>query len=152
MAELRHKWKASRDPLLRGDDRKSPASPVPDADRSLVRHILYLGGKGRESPYLSFTEDEMVARRFAGKDGKIYSTTVKKLKTNEVAHISRRELVQLLRGKGKGRAAWQSAYEVMQARRYVEEHAEHLGDFSGFKEHSNNEIVELVEKVLDEGS
>lgn len=133
-------------------DRNSPAAPVPTADHSLVRHILYLGGMGRESPYLSFTEDEMVASRFAGREGRLYSTTVKKMKSREVAHISRRDLLQLLRGKGKGRASWPNAYEVMQARRYVEEHAEHIGDFSGLENLPQSEMVELVEDILGTGT
>lgn len=149
MTKPRTKWKAAKDPLFRGDARSSPATPVPSADPSLVRHILYLGGAGRDSPYLSFTEDEIVAGRFAGSDGRIYSTTVRKLKARNINHISRHELLQLLRGKGKGRAVWGNAFEVMQARRYVEEHAEHLGDFSKFENYSQSEVVEMIEDVLE---
>jgi hypothetical protein len=47
-----------------------------------------------------------------------------------VKHLRRAELLQLLRGKGKGRARWSSAYEVMQARKYVEQHAEHVFDYA----------------------
>lgn len=34
-----------------------------------------------------------------------------------------------MNGNGKGLAKWPSAFEVMQARRYVEAHREHLLDF-----------------------
>jgi hypothetical protein len=48
-----------------------------------------------------------------------------------VKHRSRKELLQLLRGKGKGDAQWHSAFEVMRAHQFVEESEEHLADFSG---------------------
>ena len=42
---------------------------------------------------------------------------------------SRTELLSLMKGNGKGKAKWPSAFEVMQARRYVEQWEEHLLDF-----------------------
>ena len=44
-------------------------------------------------------------------------------------HIPRSELVQLLRGYGKGNAKWDDAFEVAQARAYVEHWSEHLFDW-----------------------
>ena len=142
------KWKPSRDPLYRGDRREGPNTPVPGANPSIVRHVLYLGGAGRETPHLSLTEDEVVAQRFAWPDGKVYSTRVRLLHQHRVGHISRRELTQLLRGRGKGRASWPSAWEVQRARQYVEENAEHLADFSMHGNVSDEEIRALVGEVL----
>lgn len=34
-------WKASKDPLYRGDGRQSVCVPRPDADDSIVRHVMY---------------------------------------------------------------------------------------------------------------
>lgn len=59
----------------------------------------------------------------------MYRTDARKAESHAVGHLSRTELMRLLRGKGQGRARWPSAYEVMQARRYVEQWAEHLLDF-----------------------
>lgn len=103
---------------------------MPTANKSIVRHVLYLEGFGRDTPYLSTTEDRAVAGRFAGKHGAIWATDAKKLRATEgTRHISRKDLLQLLKGKGKGDAIWTSAYEVAQARRYVEESREHLISF-----------------------
>jgi len=54
------------DPLFRGDASDEVSIPSPAADPSLVRHILYLGGYGRESPYLSTSAEHVLAARFAG--------------------------------------------------------------------------------------
>ncbi len=124
------KWKPSKDPLFRGDKKDRVCEPHVNADRSLVRHILYLEGPGRETPYLSCTEVEDVAEIFAGKEGAVWVTMLKKAQFLGIAHISKTELLTLLKGKGKGRAAWNSSFEVMQARRYVEQWSEHLLDFS----------------------
>lgn len=56
-------------------------------------------------------------------------TTVAVSEAHGVGHISNSELHQLLGGNGKGMAKWPSAYEVMKARQYVEEHSEHLLNF-----------------------
>jgi hypothetical protein len=123
-------WKVSKHPLWRGDRRDGITPPTPTADASLVRHILYLEGPGRETPYLSNTEQREVAQRFAGRDGEVWQTLVREAQARGVKHLSRHELLSLLKGLGKGKARWHSAYEVLQARRYVEEWAEHLLDFS----------------------
>lgn len=122
------KWKPSKDPLFRGDHKVSVCLPVPEADASIVRHVMYFEGPGRETPYLSTTELRDVAARF-GQQGGVWSTSVSVASANGVAHISNSDLLGLMKGNGKGEAKWPNAYEVMQARRYVEEHGEHLLDF-----------------------
>lgn len=122
------KWKASKDSLFRGDTAAAVRLPTPRADDSIVRHVLYLEGPGRETPYLSTTESRDTARRFAG-SGAVWQTSVATAKANAVDHISNSELLSSLQGKGKGKAKWSDAYEVMQARRYVEQWSEHLLDF-----------------------
>ena len=124
------KWKASKDPLFRGDLAAGVRPPVPAADASLVRHILYLEGPGRETPYLSTTESLDTARRFAG-SGAVWETSVSSAKARSVAHVSNSELLAALKGNGKGKAKWSEPFEVMQARRYVEQWSEHLLDFRG---------------------
>lgn len=122
-------WKQHRDPLFRGDASTGITAPTPVADPNIVRHILYLDGPQRPTPYLSTTEDREVAARFAGRMGTIWETRVPALTPTAVRHISRKELLDLLKGKGKGDATWPSALEVAQARRYVEEWDEHLLDW-----------------------
>jgi len=124
-------WKLSRDPLYRGDSASGVSIPVPDASKSIVRHVLYLEGYGRETPYLSASEQRATAERFAGLKGSTYIAHPKEWKSLGVGHVSRRELLQLLRGTGKGDAKWHSAFEVLRAHQYVEEAQEHLADFSG---------------------
>jgi hypothetical protein len=84
---------------------------VPGADTSIVRHILYLDGYGRQTPYLSTTERTEVAAIFGA----------------------------------RGRIWWPNAYEVLQAKRYAEQHFEHLFDFSGV---SAEGIAGVVVKVF----
>ncbi len=127
-------WKASKDPLFRGDCQEEVTRPVPAADRSIVRHVLYLDGAGRATPYVSTTESALVAERFAGKSGRVWETTVPKARSQGVDHRGRTELLSLLKGKGKGDCTWHSAFEVMNARRYVEEWQEHLLDFGSVGE------------------
>lgn len=122
-------WKLSRDPLFRGDSSTGVQVPDPVADKSIVRHVLYLDGPGRLTPYVSTSESMSAAQHFAGRTGVVWSTTHSKACQQGVAHRPRKELLELLRGKGKGDAAWHSAFEVAQARRYVEEWDEHLFDF-----------------------
>ena len=120
-------WKSSKDPLFRGDAWDAVSVPTPDADDSIVRHIMYFEGKGRETPYLSTSENYAIAENFS--DGAVWKTLVKTVKKESVGHISKSELLSLMKGNGKGKARWQNAFEVMQARRYVEEWGEHLLDF-----------------------
>lgn len=143
-------WKASSDPLFRGDRADGVGTPVPGANASIVRHILFLEGAGRETPYLSTTESTAVADRFAG-NGKVWQTHAPHAITNGVGHLSRTELVDLLVGKGKGRAKWRSAFEVMQARKYVEQHLEHLLDFAKQGHLSIDDLRALVARVFAGG-
>lgn len=143
------KWKETRDPLFRGDLAEEVRLPTPAADPSMVRHILYLDGAGRETPYLSTSEWRDIAELFAGREGRVWQTKVPRAKAEKVRHLSRRELVQLLRGKGKGAASWPSPFEVMQARRYVEEWREHLLDFRELQAMPHEEIRRLVDRIFE---
>ncbi len=126
------KWKASKDPLYRGDEKNSVCIPNPDADASIVRHVMYFEGPGRETPYLSTSEEFELAENFS--NGAVWQTRVKMARAESVGHISRTELLSLMKGNGKGKAKWPNAFEVMQARRYVEQWGEHLLDFRGIEE------------------
>lgn len=123
------KWKTSDD-LYRGDHTGGVCVPNPTADKSIVRHILYLEGKGRETPYLSATEDRKTAETFAAPSGQVYSSNISAWEGLNVRHFSRNTLMDLLQGTGKGLARSPKASLVMTARNYVERHKEHLADFS----------------------
>jgi hypothetical protein len=127
------KWRSSKHPLLRGDSKSGVQVPAPDADEAIVRHILYLEGPGRDTPYLS-TSEERAAAEFFAHGGAVWGTFVGKAKDNGVRHIGNSELLHQMQGNGKGKAKWHDAFEVMQARRYVEEWSEHLLDFRGVSE------------------
>jgi hypothetical protein len=135
--------------LFRGDGRDGPVVPQPAADPSYVRHILYLDGAGRATPYLSTTESREVADYFARKGGQTRQTTVKRVQERELLHISQSELLQQLRGKGKGRGTWNNAYEVMQARKYVEQWLEHLLSFETRISLNDEELRRLVNDVFE---
>ncbi len=128
------KWKASKDPLYRGDGKQSVCVPRPDADDSIVRHIMYFEGPGRETPYLSTSAEFELAENFS--TGAVWKTLVKIAQAESVGHINRSELLSLMKGNGKGKAKWPNAFEVMQARRYVEQWGEHLLDFRDIEEPS----------------
>ena len=126
MKQQQQKWKASKDPLYRGDTTAGVRPPMPLADDSIVRHVLYLEGPRRETPSLSTTESIDTATRFGGA---VWQTSVPTAKSHSVNHISNSELLSALKGNGKGKAKWIDAYEVMQARRYAEQWSEHRLDF-----------------------
>ena len=144
------KWKRTKDPLYRGDVVGGVALPDPSADPSLVRHILYLDGYGRQTPYLSTTEARATAERFARPAASrcVYATSVPDWDRADVQHISRKELLQLLRPPGKGEAKWPSAFEIMQARRRVEEHAEHLASFRAHDRSSEDGLRGLCDSLF----
>ncbi len=121
------KWRMSKDPLYRGDEKDSVCVPNPEADDSIVRHIMYFEGPGRETPYLSTSEEYELAENFS--NGSVWKTFVRIARKESVLHISRTELLALMKRNGKGKAKWPNAFEVMQARRYVEQWGEHLLDF-----------------------
>jgi len=100
---LTKKWKLSKNPLLRGDSKAGVRIPTPSADDSIVRHILYLEGPGRETPYLSASENPEAAEFFA-QGGALWSTFVKKAQDHNVCHISNSDLLSNLQGNGKGKA------------------------------------------------
>ena len=141
-------WKQKSGTLYRGDVKDGVALPVPDAEKSLVRHILYLEGYGRTTPYLSTSESKDTASHFAGTTGHVYEGTPRTWPSQNVAHRSRRELLQLLRGKGHGDAKWNSAFEVLRAYQYVEEHLEHLADFSSTTPKDNDDLTSIVSSIL----
>ncbi len=141
-------WKLSRDPLYRGDQARGASLPCPQASRSIVRHVLYLEGYGRETPYLSASEDRNLASQFAGANGKTYIAYPKQWPALGVAHCPRKELLQLLRGYGKGDAEWPCAYDVMRARQYVEEWQEHLADFYAVEDATPQSLRALVDQIF----
>ena len=137
-------WKKRRDPLFRGDSAAGVSHPDPGANDSIVAHILYLDGAGRSTPYQSTTESEDVALHFAGRQGRAYHTSAGRAEARSVQHIGLIELVKLLKGSGQGRAKWSSKFEVMQARRYVEQWAEHLLDYRGV---ASEDVPRVVEEL-----
>lgn len=125
-------WKQSRDPLFRGDASDGVQVPTPKADPRLVRHILYLEGFGRETPYLSLSEDRESAEHFAPRSGgAVWQTQAPEAAGRGVRHISRKELLQTLKSGRAGVATWPSESEVQRARALVERWGEHLYDYSG---------------------
>ena len=136
------------DPLLRGDARESVTRPAPDAHPPIVRHVLYLEGAGRDTPYVSTTEDEQTAERFAGRNGRVWYSLVARINAGRLRYISNSELLGLLRGKGKGDAAWPKASEVQRARANAELWAEHLIDFRSQKDKSTEDLDVLLRMVL----
>lgn len=142
MSSKSTKWRQRRDPLWRGDSDAGTTRPSPRSDSSIVRHILYLDGAGRETPYHSTSEAREVASHFAGNlGGRVYKTTVETAQAAGVGHISKIELVGILQGTGQGVAKWSSAYEVMTARRYVEQWSEHLLNYAGLADDADLETI-----------
>src|SRR5437764_837100 len=121
---------------------------MPAADPSIVRHLLYLDGYGRPTPYLSTSELEEIAQRFAGKDGRVWYSLVQTIEALKLRYISNTELLSLLRGKGKGDAAWPKASEVQTARAFAEENAEHLVDFRNLNGVADEEMVACVQALF----
>lgn len=140
MSRTKAKWRAD-DPLFRGDSISRVGLPKVDASNSIVRHVLYLEGFGRDTPYLSTSEALEAAQFWAGSDGGIWITTSASARDKKVRHLTKTELLNLLRGKGKGKAVWHSSLGVATARRYVEEWSEHLLDFSGLDQEAADEAV-----------
>jgi hypothetical protein len=112
------------------------AIPEPTADVSIVRHILYLDGAGRPTPYTSTTHDRAIARTFARPRGRVWETSVAQ---------PHDELLQNLRGKGHGTRFTGRPSEVAQARVYAERHGEHLLDWRTVRQ---SEIADRVRAVF----
>ena len=123
------RWR-QRDPLYRGDDAAGVAVPDPSSTTSVVPHILYLGGRGRLTPYTSTTESKEVGAYFAGHRGTVWLATASGAVVAGAKHRSQGQLLQDLRGRGKGNARWSNSFEVAQAASYVEQWSEHLLDWS----------------------
>jgi hypothetical protein len=134
------------DPLFRGDRSDTVCVPAPGADPSLIRHILYLGGYGRESPYLSTSSEESIAAGFATGGGRVWKTSGQRAEHLGVKHLSQRELEAILRSSRKGRARWSNARQRLLAQKYVEQHAEHLIDFIPLKK-TPAAVIKMFEKA-----
>ncbi|MDZ7753163.1 MAG: hypothetical protein U5S82_16255 [Gammaproteobacteria bacterium] len=91
---------------------------------------------------MSTSEEFELAEKFS--NGAVWQTLVKIAKAEAVGHISRAELLSLIKGNGKGKAKWLNAFEVMQARRYVEQWGEHLLDFRGI-----GEPAPVIKKIFE---
>jgi hypothetical protein len=118
-------------PLFRGDDAKAVASPDPSSNRAIVSHILYLDGIGRPTPFTSTSDSRDSAAHFAGPRGRVWETDAPKAIGLGARHLAKKDLLHLLKGYGKGRARWNNALEVAQARAYVLRWSEHLIDWKG---------------------
>lgn len=121
-------------PLFRGDSDQAVATPSPGAKTTIVEHILYLGSYGRETPYTSTTESEDAASHFAGPHGAVWKTDSWRAATAGAKHWSKKQLLENLRGYGKGRAAWTDKWQLAQARCAVTRWSEHLLDWSSVPE------------------
>lgn len=114
----------------------------------MIRHILYLGGYGRESPYLSTSGDESLAGRFASGGGRVWKTSGELAERLGAKYLSQSELQTILKSSTKGRASWSNARQRLLARKYVELHAEHLIDFLPFKQ-TPTTVKGVVLKVFE---
>jgi len=122
--------KRSRLPLFRGNGRNGVAVPDPGSKILIVEHILYLGGAGRSTPFTSTTESREIAQHFAGGRGRVWRTDPETATSQGALHVPKDQLLRDLRGFGRGRAKWTSAWEVAHARALVERSREHLLDWS----------------------
>jgi hypothetical protein len=95
--------------------------------------MYFLEGPGRKTPYVSTSEQYDLAENFA-KAGAVWKVYVQNAQPKGVNHINKFDLLAVMKGNGKGKAKWPEPYEVMQARRYVEQWGEHLLDFRGIGE------------------
>ena len=138
------KWKLGHDQLYRGDMDPGPTPATFGSNPSIIRHILYLEGLGRETPYLSTSEFQASAQYFADGGGRVYTTNPMTWIGQNVSHIPRTMLNQLLTGKGKGRASWDRASDVRRARELVELHFEHLADFWTITSQADIDAATLV--------
>ncbi len=131
--------KAKKDQeLFRGDDRSGVHLPLPGADPSIVRHILYLEGKGRATPYLSTSETAEVAERFDDtRYTAVWVTSPREAAKAGAGVIPLTELRQLLQGEGRGAARWSgknAPWLVKRALQLAEGNLEHLLDFRSLAE------------------
>lgn len=135
--------------LFRGDSETGVATPTPSSKTTIVEHILYLGGYGRETPFTSTTESEDAAGHFAGPSGAVWTTEASHAIAAGAKHWSKSTLVGNLRGFGKGRAKWTNRWEVAQAQQYVKRWSEHLLEWS---EQSSPDVVAAIGSVFQKRS
>jgi hypothetical protein len=119
----------TEDHLYRGNDDEVAGRPDPAADRNLVRHVLYLGGRGRATPYLSITADRDEAAFF----GLVWQTSSAALASSGTKHLQNDALIAALK-RNKGRSRWPSTKDRLRAAKYAEEHGEELADFVAFED------------------
>jgi hypothetical protein len=134
--------------LFRGDASEAVSVPNPAADPSLVRHILYLGGYGRESPYLSTSSEETSAAKFARGGGRIWKTSGQRAERLGAKHLSQDALLAILKSSTTGRASRRNTRQRLEARKLVELHAEHLIDFIPLKKTSRG-IGDVVNNMFE---
>lgn len=115
------------DRLYRGNDDEVAGRPDPRANDNLVRHVLYLGGRGRASPYLSATADRNEAAEF----GPTWETTSAAVQASGARHLPNDALIAALK-RNRGRARWPSTRDRQRALKYAEQHGEQLVDYGAF--------------------
>ncbi len=82
--------------------------------------MYFLEGPGRKTPYVSTSEQYDLAENFA-KAGAVWKVYVQNAQPKGVNHINKFDLLAVMKGNRKGKAKWPESYDVMQARRYVEQ-------------------------------
>lgn len=122
------RWRPD-DSLFRGDGADGVSVPDPAAGTTAIEHVLYLHGAGGATPFTSTTESRDVATRFAGSAGRVWTTEVPAATANGARHLPRLQLLQDLRGRGRGQLGRARADLVAKARVFVELHREHLLDW-----------------------
>jgi hypothetical protein len=115
--------------VYRGNSDDVAGRPEPSADSNLVRHVLYLGGPGRSSPYLSLTADRATAVDF----GTLWESSVAALNSAGARHLPTEALITALK-RNQGRSKWPSARDRQRALKYVEQHGEELADYRSFSD------------------
>lgn len=115
--------------LYRGDSSEAVSVPNPHAKANIVAHILYLGSYGRETQYTSTSENEEDAEHFAGGGGAVWRALVAEATRAGAIHLSKQQLLGMLKGFGMGRAKWTNRAQVQEAHANVVEWNEHLFDW-----------------------
>jgi hypothetical protein len=130
--------------LLRGDQPDAVSVPDPNASNLLIRHILYVDGYGRQTPYLSTSELREIAELW----GVVWETPSSLASSHGATHIRKDELLSIIRVSRRGRAGWPRRLERLQAMRYVEDNHEHLLDYTAFRDRPAAELTDAVKKTF----
>jgi len=69
----------------------------------------------------------------AARFGRVWTTSGEKAEALGAKHLNQTELESILKSSTTGRAHWPNARQRLQARAFVERHAEHLIDFRSFR-------------------